>query len=100
MLIARLEIFFADRVGRKILVSFHFHGLIAFGEDCAFPRCFCHDARLDSYKGSRLQISKAIQDTMTEAITEARFNGHSMVGSLQRVLVWLVAASSAIVLIG
>jgi hypothetical protein len=45
---AGLEVFFVNRVGRKVLVAFDFDGFVAFGEDCAFPRCFCHNACLDS----------------------------------------------------
>src|ERR1700683_492919 len=42
--VARLEMFLADRVWRKILVAFHFDRLVALGEHCTFPDCFCHNA--------------------------------------------------------
>jgi hypothetical protein len=45
---AGLEIFLPNRIGRKILVAFHFDRLIAFGDDGALPHCLGHSACLDS----------------------------------------------------
>jgi hypothetical protein len=39
---ARLEIFALDRVGRKVLIAFHFNGLVRFRKDRVFPDCFRH----------------------------------------------------------
>src|ERR1700685_731210 len=50
-----LEIFLLDRVRGKILVAFHFHALLGFSENRAFPYCFCHSTSLDFFYGCRLR---------------------------------------------
>jgi hypothetical protein len=45
---ARHEELTLHRIGRELLVSLDFDGLIALGDDGAFPHCFCHNSRLDS----------------------------------------------------
>src|SRR5258708_3611342 len=83
--IAGLEIFLANRIRRKILVAFDLYRLFAFGQNRAFPRCFCHNAHIDSYQAQ--QFHKPCGGAMPEVATRTRFNGHSMVGALERVMV-------------
>src|ERR1700685_3248918 len=52
---AGLEIFLRDRVRGKILVAFHFHALLGFSENRAFPYCFCHSTSLDFFYGCGLR---------------------------------------------
>ena len=84
--LARFEIFLADRIWRKILITLHLDRRIAFGQHRAFPGCFCHNAHIDSYRAAG---SETLRDktTMPQTATGTRFNGHSMVGALERVLV-------------
>lgn len=87
VLVARLEVFVVDRIGGEILIAFDFDGLIALSENCAFPHCFCHDAHLDSLQESSVPEIHSTKKNMPETIAAARFNGHSMVDTLERVLV-------------
>jgi N-dimethylarginine dimethylaminohydrolase len=87
VLVARLEVFVVDRIGGEILIAFDFDGLLALSENCAFPGCFCHDARLDSYQEPSVPEIRFTKKNMPETMVTARFNGHSMVDMLERVLV-------------
>src|SRR5258706_2504471 len=85
MRIARLKIFLPDRVRREILIAFYLYSHPAFGQYRAFPRCFCHNARIDSLAGPA--VAEPCGGRMAETATKARFNGHSMVDALERVMV-------------
>src|SRR6266513_3869036 len=50
VVIAGLEKFFFDTVGREILVALHHHRGVAFRDDFSTPRCFGHFARLPAQK--------------------------------------------------
>jgi N-dimethylarginine dimethylaminohydrolase len=90
----RFETIGLDGVGREVLLAFRLHALIRFREQCAFPDCFCHETcfRLQGEKAVAIILNPS-GELQSVAINGRAFNGHSMVGRLQRVLVCSPRAS-------
>jgi N-dimethylarginine dimethylaminohydrolase len=76
VLLTGLEMLLPDCLGWEVLVAFDLDRQIALCENDVLPDCFCHDTHLDFWADQRLQ-----------SFMVSHYNGHSMVGALERVLV-------------
>jgi N-dimethylarginine dimethylaminohydrolase len=63
----------------EVRISLYLNGLVALCQNSVFPHCFCHNVHLDSLPKPLLQSMSWDEN--------GRYNGHSMVGPLRRVMV-------------